>query len=435
MPESDNMQESHPYSKYGLKSPPKGPDPSVSIGPKDAKKKIRKDKLRRLLKDGETKPMVMYLYGRGFMSEESSKERTEKVCAMVAGTTSAREIMSLLISAKGDNDLQQDPTYASLYRTTIATLVAYFKQPGTTGFLSRMGDAKYYLRCQRSGNCYLSAPSIFVSYLAQSRGASLPPLDVTKLVRESFNDSMLYNHVVKEAGGNSVEALEEILIKLGEKKPCLETVSAIVRKHSIDLAEMLEDYGPGLVSGFCCHKNFCQTVTRNEVGWYRFDGDHGAKGEFQKLDGNDYASVATTIDKSDKGISTPEEPSPVDKSKNPTDQECHAMVLIGVRKQGEKVWLLLQNWWTDMQVVEVSLEYFENSDASLTFVTNELSENTHSSDHILNGTCSASPIADCNNLDMMDDPRQTSMFGDLFGMRDGCLPRSVDGCLPRRVEG
>ena len=268
MPESDNMQESHPYSKYGLKSPPKGPDPSVSIGPKDAKKKIRKDKLRRLLKDGETKPMVMYLYGRGFMSEESSKERTEKVCAMVAGTTSAREIMSLLISAKGDNDLQQDPTYASLYRTTIATLVAYFKQPGTTGFLSRMGDAKYYLRCQRSGNCYLSAPSIFVSYLAQSRGASFPPMDVTKLVRESFNDSMLYHHVVKEAGGDSFITLRELLIKLGEKIPTFShSCAKSIRKHSIDLAEMLEDFGPGLVSGFCCHKKFRPKVKRNEVGF------------------------------------------------------------------------------------------------------------------------------------------------------------------------
>ena len=108
-------------------------------------------------------------------------------------------------------------------------------------------------------------------------------------------------------------------------------------------------------------------------------------------------------------------------------QVGHAMVLIGVRKQGKKVWLLLQNWWTDMQVVEVSQEYFENSGASLTFVTSELSEKTYSTDHIINGTCNASPIADCNNLDIMDDPSKASTFGESFGMRDGCLPRSVEG--------
>ena len=45
----------------------------------------------------------------------------------------------------------------------------------------------------------------------------------------------------------------------------------------------------------------------------------------------------------------------------------HAMVVIGGRYEGRKLWLLLQNWWTDMQLVEVSAEYLENCSARVSF--------------------------------------------------------------------
>jgi hypothetical protein len=42
------------------------------------------------------------------------------------------------------------------------------------------------------------------------------------------------------------------------------------------------------------------------------------------------------------------------------------MVLIGMRKDSDdKWWLLLQNWWPQMQLVEVSQQYFSSSKAWL----------------------------------------------------------------------
>jgi hypothetical protein len=48
----------------------------------------------------------------------------------------------------------------------------------------------------------------------------------------------------------------------------------------------------------------------------------------------------------------------------------HAMVLLGFRieQTTKKKWLFLQNWWPDMQLVEVSDEYFKNSEGNLVFI-------------------------------------------------------------------
>jgi hypothetical protein len=45
------------------------------------------------------------------------------------------------------------------------------------------------------------------------------------------------------------------------------------------------------------------------------------------------------------------------------DPERHAMVLVGMRKVGETWNFLLQNWWSDLQLVEVTGFYLETSDA------------------------------------------------------------------------
>ena len=224
----------------------------------------------------------------------------------------------------------------------------------------------------------------------------------------------------------------DLLKAITKKAPKMITTSAaICREERMDIAGMLKKYGPGLVSQFRCHKNFCRASNEKEVGLFCVNGNHGSVGIFQKLSRDGHLSVVPVADertpqpKSPPPFEPPKssntESIPADTTKKPTDQERHAMILIGARKKGKKTWLLFQNWWSDMQVVEVSQDYFENSDACLTFVKGEVSQEPYSYDELLNGgTFNASPIADCNNLDTKDDPSNRSPFGESFDIRSGC---------------
>ena len=85
------------------------------------------------------------------------------------------------------------------------------------------------------------------------------------------------------------------------------------------------------------------------------------------------------------------------------------MILIGGRREKGKLWLLLQNWWDDMQLVEVDSEYFAGCHASLSFVTHP-KEDFAGVDLELFYTMNSSLVAESNNLDRAD-----------YSMSDGCF--------------
>ena len=57
------------------------------------------------------------------------------------------------------------------------------------------------------------------------------------------------------------------------------------------------------------------------------------------------------------------------KDKTKGKVKYHAMVFVGMRRVDGKWRLLLQNWWYDMQFVEVSVEYFVSSGAELVWAS------------------------------------------------------------------
>lgn len=60
----------------------------------------------------------------------------------------------------------------------------------------------------------------------------------------------------------------------------------------------------------------------------------------------------------------------------------HSMVLIGGRiDDNDRTWLLLQNWWDDMQFIEVSVDYFKACKGELSFVEFEKAGLFSNSDH------------------------------------------------------
>lgn len=60
------------------------------------------------------------------------------------------------------------------------------------------------------------------------------------------------------------------------------------------------------------------------------------------------------------------------------DDKMHAIVLVGARQMRDGSWrFLLQNWWPNMQFLEVSPQYFENSNAFLHWVMEEQTDIPH----------------------------------------------------------
>lgn len=95
----------------------------------------------------------------------------------------------------------------------------------------------------------------------------------------------------------------------------------------------------------------------------------------------------------------------------PTPEESHAMLLIGGRREKGKLWLLLQNWWADMPLVEVDAEYFAGCQATLSFVCNE-KEDYEGVNLETFYSMNKSLVADSNNLDRADYDRSDACFED-----------------------
>jgi hypothetical protein len=443
----DVGNEENPYSEYSLGSPPKG-NKSVSL--EVALKKIKSDskKLGRIVKDArkegatnETKAqakMIVFLYGRGFMLGNKKKKRKLYVKEMIKSDNGNSERLLRVLEANGDNDLSNKPEYRDQYANLRLSLKRYFDLPDTFGFLPDMSDAQYYFRFQKRGNCYLQAPCVMAAYLKQkNNGNASPnngnasPVDVSKYVRHSFTDAALYDYVVKNDGGQSLAVMTTITCALSNDPSAhLDTVSAQSVLES-DLRDIMSKSGPGLVSNFQTHKRFKRPADQvDKIGIVQFDG-HPSKKEGKPSFIPLGASVPTEEEKAeitdeieivfanseDSGsvLPTPtilnRETSDEHAAQATTEgdleggkkdkQDRHAMVLIGGRLEGKKQWLLLQNWWDEMPLVEVSAVYFKNSGGYLGFIpkgTLDSFSDSFESIYSLN----ASPIAESNNLDKPD---------------------------------
>jgi len=171
-------------------------------------------------------------------------------------------------------------------------------------------------RVQLSGLCYLHGPDVLQHYLV-ALGAKEPTkrpgmVDLTKYIRGCFNGKQLYGHIFTDAGGGSVGSLRDMLL------PSSRVVARNVDEITV---ETLLEYGPALVSSFQVREDFNESGSLSYTGVPTGDVRGG-----------------------------------------------HAMVLIGVRGEGNGRRFLLQNWWVRKQFVEVDAEYLEGCEAQIHFV-------------------------------------------------------------------
>ena len=446
---SNIFEKPNPYSKYGLNSPPQG---EYAQDLREAEKLIKRDGFRGYLdkfKSGnedtrdKTKCLV-FLYGRGFYVNDEKDRRKRKVKAILEKPSAIERCKRLLESEGADRDLTA--SNRELYLQLCRTLHRYFQQEGSFGFLPNDNNdgAEYYFRMQRQGNCFMHSPCVMMPYLFQSRGIKeCHPVDLSKFVRRTFNDSDLFNYIVKDSGGDGSAFLKMMLKSLFEEQPKIESYpyDAVIER-GFDLRGKLKKYGPGIVTGFDCHKRF-----RNEegdqnagkIGLIQFQGKHHSRGAFVELPAKDddeqykekvdmtlEAYLSSDISKS-SDLNVPQKLFPsthvneettdvssntngveatamgdgIGKDGKATEEESHSMLLIGGRLAKGRLWLLFQNWWDDMQLVEVDGAYFNGSGATLSFVRHK-KEEFAAADLDSFYTMNRSLVADSNNLDRAD---------------------------------
>jgi hypothetical protein len=400
--------EPNPFAKYGLPSPPQGPTPTKMRDVENSLKAIRKDGFGKYLKDEQKAKMLVFLYGRGFYKEKAEKTVRKKKVQNILTNEGASERLLRVLNSEGDKDVTKEQKDLFVHNCT--ALRRYFQQEGACCFSDGMDrptrDDDYYFRIQASGNCFLHAPCVMLAYLGQKWNIENvdAAVDLSKYVRRSFPDEELYAYVVKDSGGNATDHLRRLLRPLlgGTETIGFLSISAShLRKNVVDTAKHLRDYGPGLVTEFKVAKNFSRASvpkeSKNKIGYLQFDGDLKSQGRFVELaDGNqeqeaeieynlssfqrEMGGGRTLFDSSQEPDgSTSHDPEGSLRENSSSDlgpkagnsYGYHAMVLIGCRtdRVSNKKWLLFQNWWSDMQLVEVSDDYFWAAKGTVAFVT------------------------------------------------------------------
>lgn len=447
------------YEQYGL-SPPKG---KHYVSEEKAYKRIEKDvkfmkknysqdkdfanKVKKAFKKGgdETdRKKLIFLYGRGFMWDKGTNERVDHVMQMLQGGEASERLLRVL-ETNGDVDLISsvegaDDTYKKHYKKHAMALKRYFSLDETFGFLDNSKDdnskdAEFYFRIQSCGNCFITAPCVMVSYLIQKRAETnqelqgFEPLDVNRYVRRSFSDMQLFNYVVNDDGGASEEVLQLIVQHLtSNRRMKCERFNAETLRHEMSMESLQEKMilrGPGLISGFEVTKTFERASelyreNQDTIGIVRFDYPND-KGKFIPLletednekDIDDIESILSNHDCSSsssaskrlfhrEGAASNETAKSSKNTKHVTGE--HAMVLLGGRRDAanpKKKYLLLQNWWEDLPLVEVSDDYLKGAGANIVFVpTRAIRDFDHMSGEKKDSypRCS-SLLAETNNID------------------------------------
>jgi hypothetical protein len=177
-------------------------------------------------------------------------------------------------------------------------------------------------RKQLSGNCFIHAPIVAHYYAMCMRYPEAKPVDIRAYILRHLDSDHLGKMITRCGGGSSRHIFKNLI---GEKATLLITG---FNAHQNDILENLKLYGVGLVTGFQIERKFQKSESYSHSG--RFSTD---------VIGS------------------------------------HAMVLVGFRiDETGKEFVLLQNWWNNLQFVECDSEYFAASGATIYFCTGDISQ-------------------------------------------------------------
>ena len=215
-----------------------------------------------------------------------------------------------IMHKSGDNTADETPSAVMSFDSAVTKMPAWRTE--SAFIFHERNHINVVQRWQRSGLCYIHAAEVVQYYLVALHDKRAGMIDMAKMIRQTFHPKDLETHIFSDQGGSSYNMLKRILMP-----------NSIISATHLSLAgSHLKEFGPLLISLFEVHEDFSD---KNQLS---FDGK--PEGKFIGH---------------------------------------HAMTIIGHRKDDEgKEWFLVQNWWPQMQFIEVSAEYLEACGATLYYV-------------------------------------------------------------------
>ena len=269
----------------------------------------------------------VFLYAKGIMGKKKPMVRKSKFHYLLNPNGTVEEVRTLKsarerlrrIVVKGEEG-QDISSGSSLFDKFVAKHSEWGPKSSFVVFRDHMllkdKPHAYVERIQLSGLCYMHAPVILQHYLvAMFSSETVPMLDMAIYLKKHISAEGLERRIWRNEGGSSLAFLEQILIQdpASNFLPCPWDDEAKIES-------CLKKYGPALISCF---------------------------------------KVEDAFD-SDK----PTHIGP--RAGKPTG--IHAMVLVGIRKQGKTIRYLVQNWWKKKAFVEMDREYLRSCGGILNFV-------------------------------------------------------------------
>mmetsp|Transcript_22727 Transcript_22727/g.32644 ORF Transcript_22727/g.32644 Transcript_22727/m.32644 type:complete len:333 (-) Transcript_22727:181-1179(-) len=192
------------------------------------------------------------------------------------------------------------------------------------------------MRKQLSGLCFMHAPVVLQHYLlciyriSIGEDLDFKMIDVANYIKQNWKGSTLETYIAYDHGGSSLQFFKDINnpLHITYRRYILNNPRHHVAftKVCSEIMEELRSY-PALVSNFKVSPKF-------------------------QASGTSFAGVQN-LSSNNVGL--------------------HAMLLIGGRQAADgQFYFLLQNWWQDRFFIEVSAEYLYSSEATISFVEEEI---------------------------------------------------------------
>jgi hypothetical protein len=273
---------------------------------------------------------LLFLYGREFFADDDTRRKTE-VGAILSSKNDPNgpfHRLMKVVNCSGDSALGEtddDDLFVSVWTGLVHDWA--MQDGASTIFHDR--NVKLVFRKQPSRNCFVHAPAVLHGYLVQqSTGTYKGMLDITRYVRHCFDSESLSSLIVHDKGGCSLSVFEDLLTD--KDYIAMRPLTLI---HAKRVAEMFKEMGAALVSLFQVEATFAGYA-------------HSPNEEIMQIP-------------SFEGTFTDE----------PQPDALHAMILVGTCYSGEHWFFLLQNWWSEMQFVEVRDDYLITSKAKIIFAS------------------------------------------------------------------
>lgn len=360
--------------------------------------------------------LIVFLYGKGYYDDLPKEERVNHVKACISQDGGNRKRLRDIAFPRHSHRMPRDEEGFQVYFQMASTARMLFERKNASGGFPR----EAYYRVQDSNNCYLVAACMWLTIKLQevNEVEEQHPIDIGYIGRRHVIHTRegLEQRVIRNKGANVVDIVVSVIgsscgwVRVNcnfSKIPKLESFARTILASGASTTV-------GLISQFhtCDEFKKCAAEPRDEYGYWKFDGDSiDCVGEFvtmeadgkiesererlrgiweqqlqraeeaKKSNNDKMKEVIRLSPRSERNLKdtvTESEPptASAESRGDPSSGGTHAMVMLGVCKEEvndeTKHFYVLWNWWPNMPLVLVSLEYLVACQCEVYFWTEDL---------------------------------------------------------------